>query len=103
MDGLTSLTVDAGSSTVAFLGAVGGTTNLTSLTVTGQAGIILNSITIMGLSDGLLFEKFDGNWANDVRQLIGRAQQVVRTSEIIGAPGNETGQIHNAIDICRGR
>ena len=101
VDGLTSLTVDAGSSTVAFLGAVGGTTNLTSLTVTGQAGIILNSITIMGLSDGLLFEKFDGNWANDVRQLIGRAQQVVRTSEIIGAPGNETGQIHNAIDICR--
>ena len=102
VDGFTSLTVDAGSSTVAFLGAVGGTTNLSNLTVTGQAGIILNSITIMGLSDGLLFEKFDGNWANDVRQLIGRAQQVVRTSEIIGAPGNQTGQIHNAIDICRG-
>ena len=102
VDGFTSLTVDAGSSTVGFLGAVGGTTNLSNLTVTGQAGIILNSITIMGLSDGLLFEKFDGNWANDVRQLIGRAQQVVRTSEIIGAPGNQTGQIHNGIDICRG-
>ena len=102
VDGFTSLTVDAGSSTVAFLGAVGGTTNLSNLTVTGQAGIILNSITIMGLSDGLLFEKFDGNWANDVRRLIGRAQQVVRTSEIIGAPGNQTGQIHNGIDICRG-
>ena len=101
VDGFTSLTVDAGSSTVAFLGAIGGRTNLSNLTVTGQAGIILNSITIMGLSDGLLFEKFDGNWANDVRQLIGRAQQVVKTSEIIGAPGDQTGQIHNAIDICR--
>ncbi|MDA7736744.1 autotransporter-associated beta strand repeat-containing protein [Porticoccus sp.] len=101
VDGFTSLTINAGSSTVAFLGAVGGNTNLSGLTVTAQAGIILNNISIMGLSDGLLFEKFDGNHANDVRRLIGRSQQVVRSTEIVGAPGNQQGQIHNGIDICR--
>ena len=100
VDGFTSLTVDAGSSTVAFLGAVGGTTNLSNLTVTGQAGIILNNITIMGLADGWLFEKFNGNFATNTMSFATATPKVIRTTAMIGATGSDTSMIYNEMRVC---
>ena len=101
INGFTSLEVNAGSSTVSFLGAIGQTANLSALDVTAMGGIALNDVSMTGLANGLFFEKFDGNHANDTRRLVGRAQQNVKTTEIATAPGNQQGQVYHAIDICR--
>ena len=62
IDGFNRLEVQAGSGRVTFNGAIGGTNAIGELTVVASGGIYLNNITIQGLSNGLYFEKFRGNF-----------------------------------------
>jgi fibronectin-binding autotransporter adhesin len=60
VDGFNSLTIRAGTGVVTFNGNIGGTTAIGTLDVVASGGIYLSNITIMGLTNGLYFEKFSG-------------------------------------------
>jgi fibronectin-binding autotransporter adhesin len=60
VDGFNSLTIRAGTGIVTFNGNIGGTTAIGTLDVVASGGIYLSNITIMGLTNGLYFEKFVG-------------------------------------------
>ena len=60
VDGFNSLAIRAGTGVVTFNGNIGGTTAIGTLDVVASGGIYLSNITIMGLNNGLYFEKFVG-------------------------------------------
>jgi hypothetical protein len=60
VDGFNSLTIRAGTGVATFNGNIGGTTAIGTLDVVASGGIYLSNITIMGLTNGLYFEKFVG-------------------------------------------
>ena len=60
VDGFNSLAIRAGTGAVTFNGNIGGITAIGTLDVIASGGIYLSNITIMGLNNGLYFEKFVG-------------------------------------------
>ena len=100
INGTKELSVNAGTSTAAFNGAVGGTTKLSKLTVNATGGITINNVSIKGLSSGLYFQKFDGVYGNNTQNLSNRTEQVIRSTEVSGAPGNVKGIVADHIAIC---
>jgi autotransporter-associated beta strand protein len=75
VDGFSGLTIHAGSGIATFNGDIGSTTAIANLTVNALGGIFIKNITIMGLSNGLYFEKFRGNF-NSNMQWFNTAQPV---------------------------
>jgi fibronectin-binding autotransporter adhesin len=100
INGTKELSVNAGTSTAGFNGAIGGSTKLAKLTVVASGGITINNVSIKGLSDGLYFQKFDGVYGNNTQNLSNRTEQVIRSTEVSGAPGNVKGIVADHIAIC---
>src|SRR6056300_747711 len=102
INGEYTLTVAAGTGTASFVGTIGDSAAIKKLSVVASGGITLTGSisTVKGLSDGLYFQKFDGVYGNNTQNLSNRTEQVIRSTEVSGAPGNVKGIVADHIAIC---
>ena len=102
INGEYTLTVAAGTGSASFGGTIGDSAAIKKLSVVASGGITLTGSisTVMGLNDGLYFQKFDGHYGNNVQNLSNRTEQVIKSTEVSGAPGNQKGIVADHIAIC---